>query len=96
MVIAFGEVTKVTDLPDGGMLIERTSVRDYKTQRQKLYYAEQVRVNDYKAVREHIDELISRAEAGECLDISIELVIDKDTKLPKLMTKTALDIGSKL
>ena len=96
MVIGFGETTKVTDLPDGGILIERTTVRDYKTHRQRRYYAEQVRVDDFDELRQQINEAIDQAEAGKCLDLTLEVMISQETGKPRLLTKTLMDVGSKL
>lgn len=94
MVVAFGEIRQEIELPGGGVVIETAKVRDYKQQHKRRYYTEDVLVSDYSEVRQEIDRLIAIAESGNCLDMSIEIRVDKRSLKPKLIKKTHLDISS--
>ena len=55
-----------------------------------------MKVSSFDEVRQEFDDLIKHAENGECLDISLNVRIDKNTGLPKIVKKTILDKSSRL
>lgn len=95
MELRFGEV-KSKYVTDGVEVEETRKIRDYMTAQSIRSFTIPVKVSSFDEVRQEFDDLIKQAENGECLDISLNVRIDKNTGLPQMVKKTILDKSSRL
>ena len=95
MELRFGEV-KNKYVTDGVEVEETRKIRDYMTAQSIRSFTIPVKVSSFDEVRQEFDDLIKQAEKGECLDISLNVRIDKNTGLPQIVKKTILDKSSRL
>lgn len=95
MELRFGEV-KNKYVTDGVEVEETRKIRDYTTAQSIRSFTIPVKVSSFDEVRQEFDDLIKQAEDGECLDISLNVRIDKNTGLPQMVKKTILDKSSRL
>ena len=95
MELRFGEV-KNKYVTDGVEVEETRKIRDYMTAQSIRSFTIPVKVSSFDEVRQEFDDLIKQAESGECLDISLNVRIDKNTGLPQTVKKTILDKSSRL
>lgn len=95
MELRYGKVETVTVV--GEVIVKEVhKVRDYQTMQELRTYTLPVRVSSFEEVRREIDEALTMAEAGECLDVSVAVRVDSKTGLPKLVEKTIMDKASKV